>query len=54
MGLVPGTSQKTSYIEVANLFEDYIRPIPGSTSFINFGDAAPLLFIIGSGIYPEE
>ena len=53
MGLVPGTSQKTSYIEVANLFEDYIVSIPDVPSF-NFGDAAPLLFIIGSGIYPEE
>ena len=52
-GLVPGTSQKTSYIEVANLFEDYIVSIPDVPSF-NFGDAAPLLFIIGSGIYPEE
>ena len=45
MGLVPGSSPKTSYIEVGDLFEGYTVggfPIP------------PQLLIFGSGIYPEE
>ena len=39
-GMVPGTSDKTGYIEVANLFED----LPGSPA---------RLYIFGSGIYPS-
>ena len=48
MGSVPGSSPKTSYIEVANLFEGY--KIPGTEIDL----PAPLLFTFGSGIYPED
>ena len=49
MGSVPGSSPKKSYIEVANLFENYI--IPGTSTPLP--TSARFLWIFGSGTYPE-
>ena len=48
MGSVPGSSPKTSYIEVVNLVEGYT--LGGFSAPANFEN----LLIFGSGIYPEE
>ncbi len=45
-GLVPGSSPKKSYIEVADQYEGYT--IPGTDQSIT-----PQLLIFGSGIYPD-
>ena len=47
MGLVPGSSPKTSYIEVANITER-LQENPLFEMFPDF------LYIFGSGTYPEE
>ena len=49
-GWVPGSSPKTSYIEVADLFEGYSISIPGGPT-IPF---PPQLLTFGSGTYPED
>ena len=47
-GKVPGTSPKTSYIEVANITKVLKQERPLFSSFPDF------LYIFGSGTYPEE
>ena len=48
MGLVPGSSPKTSYIEVANITEVLKQENPLFSMFPDF------LYTFGSGTYPEE
>ena len=48
MGLVPGSSPKTSYIEVANISEVLKQTNPLFSMFPDF------LYIFGSGTYPDD